>query len=122
MAPNPRVLKAFRAMKAIGILEDKVKPVLKDLLKLYDKNWEHIEEENYRALADAILERDEMEVHSCFFILSCSLIFISKLKFLIVHSNLQAASEKNKNLGNSNVSNFLFFIYVLVLCNLTSAS
>ncbi|XP_017229776.1 probable inactive histone-lysine N-methyltransferase SUVR2 [Daucus carota subsp. sativus] len=74
MAPNPRVLKAFRAMKAIGILEDKVKPVLKDLLKLYDKNWEHIEEENYRALADAILERDEME----------------------------AASEKNKNLGNSN--------------------
>ncbi|KAK1352961.1 putative inactive histone-lysine N-methyltransferase SUVR2 [Heracleum sosnowskyi] len=62
MAPNPRVMKAFRAMRAIGIPEEKVKPVLKDLLKLYEKNWELIEEENYRALADAILERDEQEV------------------------------------------------------------
>lgn len=68
MAPNQRVTKAFRAMRAIGILEEKVKPVLKDLLKLYDKNWELIEEENYRALADAILERDEMEVRSFFHI------------------------------------------------------
>lgn len=74
MAPNPRVAKAFRAMRAIGIVEEKVKPVLKDLLKLYDKNWELIEEENYRALADAILERDEME----------------------------ATAEKNKKLLNSN--------------------
>ncbi|XP_074333584.1 putative inactive histone-lysine N-methyltransferase SUVR2 [Apium graveolens] len=73
MAPNPRVMKAFRAMRAIGIPEEKVKPVLKDLLKLYDRNWELIEEENYRALADAILERDEMEV----------------------------ATQKNKNLVNS---------------------
>ncbi|KAG8389157.1 hypothetical protein BUALT_Bualt02G0199900 [Buddleja alternifolia] len=56
-----RVANAFRAMKALGISEDKVKPVLKSLLKLYDKNWELIEEENYRALADAIFERDESE-------------------------------------------------------------
>ncbi|KAK4407265.1 putative inactive histone-lysine N-methyltransferase SUVR2, partial [Sesamum angolense] len=41
--------------------EDKVKPVLKSLLILYDKNWALIEEENYRALADAIFERDELE-------------------------------------------------------------
>ncbi|GFP82956.1 histone-lysine n-methyltransferase suvr2 [Phtheirospermum japonicum] len=54
-----RVASAFRAMKAIGISEDKVKPVLKNLLKLYDKNWALIEEENYRALADAIFDRDE---------------------------------------------------------------
>ncbi|KAL0383655.1 UNVERIFIED_CONTAM: putative inactive histone-lysine N-methyltransferase SUVR2 [Sesamum calycinum] len=57
-----RVANAFRAMKAIGISEDKVKPVLKSLLILYDKNWALIEEENYRALADAIFERDELEV------------------------------------------------------------
>lgn len=57
-----RVANAFRAMKAIGISEDKVKPVLKSLLKLYDKNWALIEEENFRALADAIFERDELEV------------------------------------------------------------
>ncbi|XP_051141998.1 probable inactive histone-lysine N-methyltransferase SUVR2 [Andrographis paniculata] len=56
-----RVANAFRAMKAIGITEDKVKPVLKSLLKLYDKNWILIEEENYRALADAIFERQESE-------------------------------------------------------------
>ncbi|KAL9142981.1 hypothetical protein ABFS82_14G207200 [Erythranthe guttata] len=56
-----RVANAFRAMKGIGISEDKVKPVLKKLLKLYDKNWELIEEENYRALADAIFEREESE-------------------------------------------------------------
>ncbi|XP_031112413.1 probable inactive histone-lysine N-methyltransferase SUVR2 isoform X1 [Ipomoea triloba] len=62
MAPNPRVISAFRAMKSIGISEDKVKPVLKNLLKLYEKNWELIEEENYRALADAIFEQqDEAE-------------------------------------------------------------
>ncbi|KAL6968148.1 hypothetical protein U1Q18_033952, partial [Sarracenia purpurea var. burkii] len=59
MAPNPRVAKAFRAMREIGIIEEKVKPVLKNLLKLYDKNWELIEEENYRALADAIFDQEE---------------------------------------------------------------
>jgi hypothetical protein len=59
MAPNPRVSAAFRAMRDIGIKEDKVKPVLKRLLKLYEKNWELIEEENYRALADAIFEEED---------------------------------------------------------------
>ncbi|XP_075100364.1 putative inactive histone-lysine N-methyltransferase SUVR2 [Nicotiana tabacum] len=61
MPTNPRVAKAFRAMKDIGISEEKVKPVLKSLLKLYDKNWALIEEENYRALADAIFEKEEAE-------------------------------------------------------------
>ncbi|XP_055813115.1 probable inactive histone-lysine N-methyltransferase SUVR2 isoform X3 [Solanum dulcamara] len=61
MPVNPRVKKAFRAMKSIGIAEEKVKPILKSLLKLYDKNWELIEEENYRALADAIFEKEEAE-------------------------------------------------------------
>ncbi|XP_073269217.1 probable inactive histone-lysine N-methyltransferase SUVR2 isoform X2 [Primulina huaijiensis] len=60
-----KVANAFRAMKSIGISEDKVKPVLKSLLKLFDKNWTLIEEENYRALADAIFERDEVEAAEC---------------------------------------------------------
>lgn len=59
MAPNPRVQAAFRAMKSLGVKETKVKPVLKKLLRLYDKNWALIEEENYRALADAIFEEDD---------------------------------------------------------------
>ncbi|TYK24614.1 putative inactive histone-lysine N-methyltransferase SUVR2 isoform X5 [Cucumis melo var. makuwa] len=62
MAPNPRVSKAFRAMKDIGISEDMTKPVLKKLLKLYDKNWELIEEENYRVLADAIFDEEDSKV------------------------------------------------------------
>nr|KYP62416.1 Histone-lysine N-methyltransferase SUVR4 [Cajanus cajan] len=59
MAPNPRVVAAFTAMANLGIHESKVKPVLKKLLKLYDKNWQLIEEESYRALADAIFEEEE---------------------------------------------------------------
>ncbi|KAG5549710.1 hypothetical protein RHGRI_014870 [Rhododendron griersonianum] len=56
MAPDPRVLEAFRAMKNLGISPETVSPVLKNLLKLYNKNWELIEEDNYRTLADAIFE------------------------------------------------------------------
>ncbi|KAM7257896.1 hypothetical protein ACFE04_013637 [Oxalis oulophora] len=61
MAPNARVGKAFRAMKVLGISEDKVKPVLKRLLRLYDKNWEPIEEENYRVLLDAIFDHEDQK-------------------------------------------------------------
>ncbi|GER57062.1 SET-domain containing protein lysinemethyltransferase family protein [Striga asiatica] len=57
-----RVAAAFRAMKALNISGEKVKPVLKNLLRLYDKNWALIEDENYRALADAIFDRDQREV------------------------------------------------------------
>ncbi|XP_017981247.1 PREDICTED: probable inactive histone-lysine N-methyltransferase SUVR2 isoform X4 [Theobroma cacao] len=62
MAPNPRVVQAFRSMKEIGITEEKVKPVLKKLLKVYDKNWELIAAENYRVLADAIFEEEDNKV------------------------------------------------------------
>ncbi|PPR83549.1 hypothetical protein GOBAR_AA37159 [Gossypium barbadense] len=62
MARNPRIVQAFRAMKEIGIREDKVKPVLKRLLNLYEKNWELIESENYRVLADAIFDEEESKV------------------------------------------------------------
>ncbi|XP_038706310.1 probable inactive histone-lysine N-methyltransferase SUVR2 isoform X1 [Tripterygium wilfordii] len=61
MEPNPRFSKAFRDMKAIGITEDKVQLVLKKLLKLYDKKWKFIEEENYRVPADAIVDRDDTQ-------------------------------------------------------------
>ncbi|KAI3772955.1 hypothetical protein L6452_04151 [Arctium lappa] len=48
-------------MRGLGIPEEKTKPVLKRLIKIYDKNWELIEEENYRALADAIFDEAEAE-------------------------------------------------------------
>nr|XP_027188964.1 histone-lysine N-methyltransferase SUVR4-like isoform X2 [Cicer arietinum] len=61
MATKQKVAAAYRAMQNLEIPEAKVKPVLKKLLKLYDKNWELIEEENYRALADAIFESNDFE-------------------------------------------------------------
>ncbi|KAI3904270.1 hypothetical protein MKW92_024340 [Papaver armeniacum] len=59
MSTNARALMALNAMKAIGISGEIVKPVLKNLLKVYDKNWQLIEDENYRVLADAIFEYEE---------------------------------------------------------------
>ncbi|KAM7257480.1 hypothetical protein ACFE04_013221 [Oxalis oulophora] len=65
MAPNPRLAKAFSAMKQLGITEEKVRPVLRKLLILYDKNWQLIEEGNYRVLVDAIFdEEDNREVET----------------------------------------------------------
>ncbi|ESW16847.1 hypothetical protein PHAVU_007G189700 [Phaseolus vulgaris] len=62
MAPNKRVVAAYRAMGSLGIDESKVKSALKKLLKVFDKNWELIEAENYRVLADAIFEEDDNTV------------------------------------------------------------
>ncbi|XP_031398380.1 probable inactive histone-lysine N-methyltransferase SUVR2, partial [Punica granatum] len=56
MAPHPKVCQAFRATRALGIPDEEVKPVLKNLLKLYEKNWEFIEEDNYRTLIDSYYE------------------------------------------------------------------
>ncbi|WOK98051.1 putative inactive histone-lysine N-methyltransferase SUVR2 isoform X1 [Canna indica] len=62
MAPIPaKALAALNAMKAIGIPMQTAKPVLKNLLKVYDNNWEYIEAENYRVLADAILDMQESQ-------------------------------------------------------------
>lgn len=62
MAPIPKkALAALNAMKAIGFKVQTAKPVLKNLLKVYDNNWVHIEAENYRVLADAILDMQESQ-------------------------------------------------------------
>ncbi|XP_061371348.1 probable inactive histone-lysine N-methyltransferase SUVR2 [Gastrolobium bilobum] len=59
MALNPRVTKAFDAMGALGISCEEVKPVLKNLLKVYNGKWELIEEDNYRTLIDSYFELKE---------------------------------------------------------------
>ncbi|KAF9589171.1 hypothetical protein IFM89_019487 [Coptis chinensis] len=59
MAPKKWISEAVRAMKAIGIPEEDVTPVLKKLLKEYKTHWKLIEVENYRVLADAIFEDQE---------------------------------------------------------------
>ena len=62
LAPHPRVIKAYNAMRSLGISDEEVKPVLKNLLQLYDRNWELIEEDNYRTLIDAYFELKEAKV------------------------------------------------------------
>ncbi|BFG42883.1 hypothetical protein CerSpe_291580 [Prunus speciosa] len=62
MAQKPKVQAALKAMAELGINEKQVKPVLKRLFKLFDKNWELIEAENYRVLIDAIFDEEENEV------------------------------------------------------------
>ncbi|GAB2265892.1 hypothetical protein Dimus_000923 [Dionaea muscipula] len=56
MAPNPRLSKACKVMGLLGIPSDVVKTVLKKLVKVYDNNWDFIEEEDYRVLTDAIFD------------------------------------------------------------------
>ncbi|XP_002521994.3 histone-lysine N-methyltransferase SUVR4 isoform X1 [Ricinus communis] len=56
---NERALNAFKATRALGIPDKEVKPVLKNLWKVFDKNWEPIEAEDYRALIDAYFDSKE---------------------------------------------------------------
>ncbi|PIN16729.1 Histone-lysine N-methyltransferase [Handroanthus impetiginosus] len=95
MAPerDPRIQKAFTAMKKLGIDAETVKPVLKRLLRLYNRNWELIEEENFRTLADAIFESLDEKVFNT----------VSFGKFFFAFfppTNLKA--EKNSNTINEN--------------------
>lgn len=62
MPPSRHVKKAYAAMEALGIDPARVKPVLKNLLATYEKNWELIAEDNYSVLADAIFDEKETEV------------------------------------------------------------
>ncbi|KAJ1390312.1 WIYLD domain [Sesbania bispinosa] len=50
---------AYAKMKEFGISKAKLKETVEDLLKVYCNNWEFIEDENYRVLMDAILERKD---------------------------------------------------------------
>lgn len=63
MASKSRIFKALEAMRALGIPDEEVKPHLKRQLKLYDKNWELIEEGNFQTLIDAYFELKENSKH-----------------------------------------------------------
>jgi hypothetical protein len=63
MASRERARRALDAMKALGFSRKEATPVLRNLLNLFDNSWEPIEDESYRALADAILDaRDRSQV------------------------------------------------------------
>ena len=63
LSRRERAHRAVDAMKPLGFSKKEVFAVLKNLLQLFDNSWEPIEDECYRALADAILEaRDRPQV------------------------------------------------------------
>ncbi|CAM0911497.1 unnamed protein product [Alopecurus aequalis] len=51
--------KALSAMKTLGFSGRKAGPVVKRLLKLFNDNWEPIEEDNYSVLIEAILDDEK---------------------------------------------------------------
>ncbi|CAN4091065.1 unnamed protein product [Withania somnifera] len=61
MAPNSnfKFTKACEAMKMFGYSEKVVTPVLRNLLNLYNKNWELIEDESYSVLLESIIDSEE---------------------------------------------------------------
>lgn len=62
MAPDVKVRQAFAATRALGIPDEEVKPILKQLLRVYNKKWELIEGENFRTLIDTYYESKENKV------------------------------------------------------------
>nr|GEW15878.1 hypothetical protein [Tanacetum cinerariifolium] len=85
MAPNSRVVKAFRARRYLGIREKKTKPVLKNLFRIYEYNWDLIEEEDYRALADAIFySENTLACLQNFFFIVCASVHIYEKKYRVI--------------------------------------
>jgi hypothetical protein len=66
MAPTPpsknQIANAYKAANVLGIRTEDIKPVLKDLYNVFNKNWEYIEADNYRVLIDTYFESKENEV------------------------------------------------------------
>nr|XP_016450059.1 PREDICTED: histone-lysine N-methyltransferase SUVR4-like isoform X4 [Nicotiana tabacum] len=59
MALKSKVKRACEAMEVFGYTEEIVKPVLRNLLNLYNKNWKLIEDENYSALLESLIDSEE---------------------------------------------------------------
>ncbi|CAI0433557.1 unnamed protein product [Linum tenue] len=57
-----RAKKALKAMTAIGLSADEVKPVLLQLFKASEKNWDYIEADNYQVLVQTFWELQEAKL------------------------------------------------------------
>lgn len=97
MAPNPKVAKACKAMKDMGISQETGKAVLKRLLKLYDNKWNLIEDENYRVLLDSVFEYEEAKVQ---YLCSYTIYFFLKTK-----------GKRNKSCNLFIQRHFIFCLY-----------
>ncbi|KAL5566854.1 hypothetical protein UlMin_030018 [Ulmus minor] len=59
MTDKSKKEKALIVTRGLGLEDEEVKPVLRELLKAYEYNWEHIEFHNYQILVDAFFDRKE---------------------------------------------------------------
>ncbi|CAA0817459.1 Histone-lysine N-methyltransferase SUVR2 [Striga hermonthica] len=59
MAPKKNLINAYKAMKDLGYSQNIVRPIVKQLLTLYEDNWTLIEEDNYKVLIEAILDSED---------------------------------------------------------------
>ncbi|KAL6219137.1 hypothetical protein ACLB2K_012343 [Fragaria x ananassa] len=60
MTPSKmQIANAFKAAKALRICTDEIRPVIRHLYKVFPKNWEHVEADNYRVLFDTYFEMKE---------------------------------------------------------------
>lgn len=64
-AKDERFKDAVRTMTNVGFRKETVVRVLKQLLTLYDDSWEHIEADNYTALAEALCDTDDSDPKVC---------------------------------------------------------
>lgn len=65
MTPSKmQIANAFKAAKALRICTDEIRPVIRHLYKVFPKNWEHVEADNYRVLFDTYFEMKENKVVS----------------------------------------------------------
>uniref|UniRef100_A0A2C9VG59 SET domain-containing protein n=1 Tax=Manihot esculenta TaxID=3983 RepID=A0A2C9VG59_MANES len=107
---SERVYNAFKATRALGIPDEEVKPVLKKLLKVYDKNWELIEAEDYRALIDSYFELRETENNVTHYLASQHITDISKGTENIKISLID-------DLGNGDLPKFMYMPHNIIYQN-----
>lgn len=82
MKPKHRkIVDACRVMKSFGVTTAKTKTALKGLLKLYENNWELIEDENYRVLFDVLMPEEEVYLYSFFCSSICVVWFMELLLY-----------------------------------------
>ena len=65
------VTKALNVTSGLGIPDQEVKPILENLLRVYDNDWTHIAQDNYRTLVDAYFEHKDNKVIPLLIIVLC---------------------------------------------------
>lgn len=77
---DENVTKALKATRSVGIPDQEMIPFLDSMLRVFDNDWTHIEQDNHRALIDGYFEHKDNKVIRllitlCFILIKESYIF-----------------------------------------------